>query len=137
MTLTVKKLAAEVGVKPDTIRYYERVGLLSPPARSDAGYRLYDETDVERLRFIRGAQRLGLRLGEIRELLEIRDRGRCPCGHTEALVRRRLSELDDEIARMKRLRSQLVRLAEAFPPGSCPDGEPWPCEREFIEAGRR
>jgi hypothetical protein len=45
--------------------------------------------------------------------------------------------LDGEIARMKRLRSQLVRLAEEFAPGYCPDGEPWPCEREFIEAGRR
>ncbi|MCA1736998.1 MAG: MerR family transcriptional regulator [Actinobacteria bacterium] len=77
---TISQLASEVGVRPDTVRYYERVGLLPLPARSPNGYRAYDRSDVERLRFIRGAQRMGLKLRDIRELLAIRDKGVCPCG---------------------------------------------------------
>jgi DNA-binding transcriptional MerR regulator len=97
--LTVSGLANRVGVSPDAVRYYERLGLLSPPARSAAGYRRYDERAVQRLRFVKGAQRVGLRLREIAELLEVVDRGQCPCGHTEALLRERLA---DERARLRR-----------------------------------
>jgi DNA-binding transcriptional MerR regulator len=61
-SLTVSTLAKQAGVRPDTIRYYERAGLLPPPARSPAGYRQYDAATIDRLHFIRGAQRLGLRL---------------------------------------------------------------------------
>jgi DNA-binding transcriptional MerR regulator len=89
MTLTVSKLADRVGLTADTIRYYERVGLLPPPDRTASGYRAFEDDAVERLRFIRGAQRIGLRLQEIKELLDIRDRGLCPCGHTEDLLSRR------------------------------------------------
>src|SRR4051812_43447304 len=76
---TVAELAAAVGVPPDTVRYYERAGLLPPPRRTPAGYRSYDDGAVDRMRFIQGAQRLGLRLADVRSLLEIRDTGRCPC----------------------------------------------------------
>ena len=69
MRLTISKFATAAEVPPDTIRYYERMGLLPPTGRSASGYRLYGEQAVERLRFIRGAQRVGLRLREIRELL--------------------------------------------------------------------
>jgi DNA-binding transcriptional MerR regulator len=100
MDLTVSKLAREVGLTADTVRYYEKAGLLPAPARTPAGYRVYHEDDVERLRFIRGAQRIGLRLRE-KELLDIRDRGLCPCGHTEDLLRRRVSEIDAEITRLQ------------------------------------
>src|SRR6266536_1583125 len=96
-TLNVSTLARQVGIRPDTLRYYERVGLLPPPLRSPAGYRQYDPAIVERLRFIRGAQQFGLRLREIADLLAVRDRGACPCGHAEALVRQRISELDAEM----------------------------------------
>jgi DNA-binding transcriptional MerR regulator len=92
MTLTVSALADRVGLSPDAIRYYERCGLLPPPARSAAGWRLYDEHAVERLRFVKGAQRVGLRLREIRELLEVVDQGQCPCGHTDALLRQLLAD---------------------------------------------
>src|SRR3954466_14835553 len=76
---TVAELAAAVGAPPDTVRYYERTGLLKPPRRTAAGYRSYDDGAVDRMRFIQGAQRLGLRLADIRTLLEIRDTGSCPC----------------------------------------------------------
>ncbi len=66
--LRVAELAAEVGVSPDTVRYYERAGLLAPPPRTASGYRVYPPETVDRLQFIQGCQRFGLRLKEIAEL---------------------------------------------------------------------
>ena len=83
-TLTVSMLAERTGIPAGTIRYYDRAGLLPPPARTPAGYRQYDEAAAQRLRFIKGAQRLGLRLREVAELLAVRDRGACPCGHARS-----------------------------------------------------
>jgi DNA-binding transcriptional MerR regulator len=135
MALTISKLAAQVGVTADTIRFYERSGLLSAPERTASGYRVYAEEIVERVRFIRGGQHVGLRLREIRELLEVRDRGLCPCGHAETLVRHRLAELDDEIDQLAGMKGELVGLLERFPSAECPSDAGWPCEREFIRAG--
>lgn len=131
--LSVAALAKRVGVSPDTIRYYDRLGLLPAPRRTAAGYRRYGEEVADRVRFIKGAQRLGLRLREITELLAIRDRGQCPCGHTQTIVARRIAELDTELARLAALRGELARLADRCPPQACPDGR-WPCEAEFIHA---
>lgn len=130
---TISQIASEVGVRTDTIRYYERVGLLPAPERSANGYRSYSESDLERLRFIRGAQRLGLKLRDIRELLAVRDKGSCPCGHTAKLVKRRLADLDSQIASLKKLRREMARLAEGLPSEDV--GEPWPCDVQFIRAG--
>src|SRR5918996_411431 len=98
MSLTVSQVAGRAGVAADTVRYYERVGLLPSPVRSAAGYRQYDKATVERLRLIRAAQRAGLRLRDIGELLQVADQGRCPCGHTETLLRERLAEVEAELA---------------------------------------
>jgi MerR family transcriptional regulator, mercuric resistance operon regulatory protein len=117
--LTVSGLASRVGVSPDAVRYYERLGLLAAPARSAAGYRRYDEGAVQRPRFVKGAQRVGLRLREIAELLQVVDRGQCPCGHTEALLRERLAEVDAELARLGALRGELVRLLAQAPGEAC------------------
>ncbi len=102
--LRVAELAEAVGVSRHTIRYYERAGLLANPARTSAGYRDYDTGAVDRLRFIRGAQRLGLKLRDIADLLAIRDTGACPCHPAEQLLRRRLADLDAETARLAALR---------------------------------
>ena len=135
MDLTVSKLAREVGLTADTVRYYEKAGLLPAPARTPAGYRVYHEDDVERLRFIRGAQRIGLRLREIKELLDIRDRGLCPCGHTEDLLRGRVSEIDAEITRLQETKSDLIAFTQRFNAIDCPEGvDPWPCAKEFVAA---
>ena len=136
-TLTVSMLATRAGVPADTVRYYDRAGLLRPVARTPAGYRLYGEDAADRLRFIKGAQRLGLRLREVAELLAVRDRGACPCGRTQALVEHRLGEVDAEVARLVDLRAELARLAARCAADACPDpAGAWPCEAEFVAAGR-
>lgn len=122
MERTISSLAKSQGVRADTLRYYERLGLLSPKTRSSAGYRLYDAHDEDRLRFIKEAQRMGLRLADIKELLDVRDGGQCPCGHTDALVERRLAQVDEELARLAHLRDQLVELKERN--GACRDFGP-------------
>lgn len=112
MAQTISVLADSLGVSTDTLRYYERLGLLRPPGRTPAGYRLYDEAAAERLRFIRGAQRMGLRLGDIKELLDVQDRGQCPCGHTRTLVQRRLAEVNAELRELATVKRRLLDLKQ-------------------------
>ena len=131
--LRVAELAAAVGVGADTIRFYEKTGLLLAPARTAAGYRVYEASAVDRLQFIQGAQRLGLKLREIKDLLAIRDTGVCPCKPAEELLRRRLMDLDAEIARLSALREQMVAMVEALPSQHCPPPLPgswYPPENE-------
>lgn len=124
--LTVGQLAARAGVRADTIRYYERAGLLPEPSRTDGDHRRYGPADLDRMLFIRGAQRLGLRLAEIRELLMVRDTGVCPCGPAETLLSEHMGEIDREIARLARLRADLARMVAGLsgPSGRCPDPVP-------------
>jgi DNA-binding transcriptional MerR regulator len=122
--LRVAELAAAVGVRPDTVRYYERAGLLPAPNRTATGYRQYPEAAVDRLRFIQGAQRPGLRLADIRTLLTVRDTGTCPCEPAEELLRRRLTEVDAEISRLTALRAEMAAMADALPAADCPPPSP-------------
>ncbi len=139
MAHTISVLADSLGLSTDTVRYYERLGLLPPPARTQdpAGYRLYDEEASERLQFIRGAQRMGPSLsGTSRELLDVaRDRGRCPCGHTQILVQRRLAEVESEIKQLTAMRRQLLNLKERNE--SCLDDsvDQWFCNVGFQKGG--
>lgn len=122
--MRVAELAAAVGVKPDTVRYYEKVGLLPPPERTPAGYRQYDAAAIDRLRFVQGAQRLGLRLTDIRDLLAVRDTGRCPCEPAEHLLSRRIAEVDAEITRLTALRAEMAAMRDALPGEDCPPPAP-------------
>ena len=131
--LTVSKLADQVGVSADTVRYYERIGLLPEPDRSTTGYRLYDDDAVQRLRLIKHAQRFGLRLEEVGELLEIRERGLCPCGHTRTLLERRAADLDEQIAALTGLREDIGRLLEESGPTD-PDRQ---CASSLLQIGNR
>jgi DNA-binding transcriptional MerR regulator len=122
----ISALADSLGISSDTLRYYERVGLLHPTDRTTSGYRIYDEAAEERLRFIKGAQRIGLQLTDIKELLDILDRGQCPCGHTRELVHRRLEQVEAEIARLAEVRKQLLDLGKRSL--ECVEGsEEWSC----------
>jgi DNA-binding transcriptional MerR regulator len=122
--LSITQLAAQTGFGPDTIRYYERTGLLPAPARTAGDHRRYDDRAVDRLRFIRGAKRLGLRLGDIGDLLALRDTGTCPCEPAASLLRRRQEEIDAEITRLTELRGQLTCMLTAIPGPACPDPAP-------------
>ncbi|MCU1659477.1 MAG: transcriptional regulator, MerR family [Pseudonocardiales bacterium] len=122
--LRVGELADAVGTSTDTIRYYERAGLIPPPERTPSGYRSYDPAAIDRLQFIQGAQRLGLRLSDIADLLAIRDTGTCPCEPAEELLRRRIADLDTELARLTALRDQMTAMADALPSADCPPPRP-------------
>ena len=122
--LRITAVASRVGVRPDTIRYYERVGLLPPPDRTAGDHRRYPDAVIDRLRFIRGAQRLGLHLAEIKELLAVRDTGVCACGPAEELLRGHLAEIDAEMIRLGRLRAELATMVDHMPGPDCPDPVP-------------
>ena len=120
MSFTIGKLAAAGGVGVETIRYYQRRGLIGTPARS-GGIRRYDDNDLRRLKFIRAAQAAGFTLDEISELLvleESDDRAR-----VRTLARQRIAALDEKIAQMAEARAALARLADqcaASDKGPCP-----------------
>lgn len=122
--MSINELAVRGGVRPDTIRYYERAGLLPPPARTAGDHRRYDDDALDRLQFIRGAKRLGLRLDAISQLLAWRDTGQCACEPAAGLLRNRLTEIDDDIARLASLRDQLTIMLAAIPGQACPDPDP-------------
>ena len=134
---TISELAESLGLRPDTLRYYDRLGLLRPSARSTAGYRLYDEAASDRLQFIKGAQRMGLRLSDIKELLEVRDRGQCPCGHTRVLVQRRIAEVNAEIRELTAVRRQLLALKKRNEECMEVSPEEWSCVNGFAKGGER
>ena len=122
--LTVGQLASRTGVRANTVRYYEREGLLPIPQRTGGEHRRYGQADVDRLLFIRGAQRLGLHLAEIRELLTVRDTGVCACEPAEGLLRRHVAEIEKEIERLTALRAELLGMLAAMPGPGCPDPLP-------------
>jgi DNA-binding transcriptional MerR regulator len=129
--MTISTLARKAGLSPDTLRYYQRIGLLPPPPRTEAGYRLFDDDSLDRLSFIKTAQSLGLRLKDIGQLLEVMDKGLCPCGHTEQLLQARMAEVDREIERLTTLREAMATTLESCP-ADCSDLSCWPCGNRDV-----
>lgn len=111
--LRIGELSDRTGVPCKTIRYYEEIGLLPPARRAQNSYRVYDDEDVERLRFIRGASVLGFTLDEIAEVLAFRDRGEPPCSYVMTLLRERVDKIEDEIRTLEWLHAELEALREA------------------------
>jgi MerR family transcriptional regulator, copper efflux regulator len=107
----IGELAERAGISAKAIRYYEQIGVLTPPARTPSGYRDYDHATLGRLEFVRAAQAVGLTLGEIRQVIAFRDDGQTPCEHVAALLQRRAAEVDARIAELQQLRGELDRLA--------------------------
>jgi len=106
--LKIGELASAAGVSTDAVRYYERLDILPRPSRTQAGYRLYSEEDVERLRFIKQAQSLGLSLDEVRELLPGREAGLSECRRVRDLLTAKVTDLDAKIAQMRAFRKTLA-----------------------------
>jgi MerR family copper efflux transcriptional regulator len=122
--LRIGELSQRCGVSADTVRFYEREGLLPRPRRSSSRYRLYGEEDEGRLRFIRRAQTLGLTLEDIRELLSLGE-ARTPkeCGRVAERLRARVAAVDEKLAQLRAFRRELVRnleKCERAHTGSCP-----------------
>ena len=107
--LTIGRLAREAGVGIDTVRFYERAGLLPRAPRSAAGYRLYELEDADRLRFIRRAKALGFSLEEIAELLAL-NAARGSRASVKKLAQRRLDDLESKITQMSAIRDALAQL---------------------------
>lgn len=109
----IGEVAERTGIGIETLRFYERSGLLDPPVRTEAGYRLYNAEALDRLAFIRRAQVLGFSLVEIRQIIVEKRAGQSPCAKVREVVRDRLRELDERMAEIRRYRRELAAaLAE-------------------------
>ncbi len=107
--LRIGEVARASGLGVETLRFYERRGLLGRPARTASGYRTYDENVLEQLAFIKRAQAIGFSLDEIAEILTESAEGRSPCRHVRETARRKLAELDRRLAELRRYRAELAR----------------------------
>jgi MerR family copper efflux transcriptional regulator len=105
--LTIGRVSEASGVTTDTIRYYERRGLLPKPTRTPAGYRQYPEAVVNRLSLVRNAQRFGFSLAEIAGFLQIREAGGRPCHDVHAAAQRMLDAVDAQIAELLSTRKRM------------------------------
>jgi MerR family transcriptional regulator, copper efflux regulator len=121
--MRIGELAKQAGISTKAIRYYEQVGILTPPARTPSGYRSYDPSALGRLGFVRAAQAVGLTLGEIRQIIAFRDNGQAPCAHVTDLLQRHAADLELRIRELQRLRGELRQLADraaTLDPEQCP-----------------
>ena len=119
--LTRGALAARTGCNIETIRYYERVGLLPPPPRTAGGHRLYGEGLVRRLNFVRRSRDLGFTIVEIGELLRLVDGGTYSCGEVEQLARDHIGEIRRKIADLRRLERVFEAMAAQCSGDAVPD----------------
>lgn len=110
----IKQLSERTGIRPETIRYYERLGILPQPQRTGNRYRLYTEDDVKRLRFIRRARQLDLSLESIADILARRDQGTVPCDYVQEMVQRKAAEIEARIADLEELRQELLGIGEVI-----------------------
>ncbi len=122
--MKIGELATRTGISPQTIRYYENIGVLPDALRMPNGYRSYDDSAVRRLGFIRDAQSSGLTLTEIQMVLEMRDAGESTCGHVVSMLEQHLIEVDrqlDELERTRHRLGQLITAARQMDPANCTD----------------
>lgn len=121
---TIGKVARTSGVGIETIRFYEREGLIEMPARRNSGYRQYSHSAVERILFIRQAKELGFSLTEIKELLSIRVSPKKTCSDVRGIAKAKIADIDAKIAALKKIRAALARLVTqcqgAGPVSDCP-----------------
>jgi Cu(I)-responsive transcriptional regulator len=126
-SLSIGDLARATGTKVETIRYYERIGLLPAPARTQGNYRAYGREPLDRLSFVRRARDLGFSLDAVRELLRLSDQRDRPCEEVDRIARGHLAEVERKIADLAALGDELGRLI-----GQCRHGTVAECR--IIEA---
>src|SRR5262245_2271788 len=122
--LTIGQVARQAGVGVETVRFYEREGLLQEPSRRESGYRQYPEGIVARLRFIRRAKELGFSLKDIKELLALRVDPTTTCREVKAQAEAKITDIEGKIASLLRMKKALVRLTATCrgqgPTSECP-----------------
>lgn len=109
-SLTIGQLSKATGCKVPTIRYYEDIGLMPPPARSEGNQRLYGQRELDRLSFIRHSRELGFSQSAIRELLRMTDAPERPCEDADRIAQEQLEAVEHKIARLSSLRDELARM---------------------------
>ena len=110
--VTIGRAARATGLTAKTIRYYEQIGLVDPPPRTESGYRLYDGPRLERLHFIKKSRDLGFSLDETRSILHLHAQATRPCSHVVDLLGQRIDGLDRTIADLEAFRDQLVTMRD-------------------------
>jgi MerR family mercuric resistance operon transcriptional regulator len=110
-TLTIGQVARQAGVGVETVRFYEREGLLEEPPRRASGYRQYSEQVVKRIRFIKRAQQLGFSLKEITELLMLRVDAQTSCEEVKERSQAKIAEVERKLAELQRMRQALLQVA--------------------------
>lgn len=108
--IRIGDLAKRLDLNAQTIRYYERIGLLPEPGRTESGYRAYGDEDERRLRFVKSARNAGLTLGEVKEVLAFHERGEAPCEYVTEAIARRAEEVKRQIAELTEFKGELDRL---------------------------
>ena len=108
--LTIGAMARKTGTKVQTIRYYEQIGLMPEPGRTGGGQRRYGHAELDRLSFVRHARQLGFSLEAIRELLNLSDNPDTSCAEADAIARRQLRQVEQRLARLEALRTELKRM---------------------------
>ncbi len=115
MKMTIGQVARQAGVGVETIRFYERAGLIEEPPRRDSGYRQYSADVVKRLLFIKRAKELGFSLKEIQELLTLRVDPETTCTDVKRQAEAKIADIEHKIADLMRMKEALVRVADACP----------------------
>ena len=119
--LKIGELAKQTGLAVGTLRYYSDLGLLQPSTRGNNGYRYYSQDAVKQVEFIRKAQTLGFTLEEIKQILNVRDRGEIPCSLVQSLLNRKIDQLQTQIEQMTLFKAELEEYRAAWvsnPPAS-------------------
>lgn len=106
-------LSEQTGISTQAIRYYERIGILPEPQRAENGYRMYGQSDVERLQFIRRARALDFSLDQIGEILALREREVAPCDYVLSVMETRITEIEVRMRDLRQLRDEIQALHEA------------------------
>ncbi len=119
--LTRGEVSERTGCNIETVRYYERIGLLQPPPRSEGGHRIYDQDHLKRLKFICRSRELGFTQKEVRELVELVDGGDYTCAGVEAITRAHLHDVRRKIADLRKVEKVLKDMASQCDGGLVPD----------------
>jgi DNA-binding transcriptional MerR regulator len=118
---SIGDIARQTGVKVPTIRYYENIGIMLAPPRTEGGQRRYDETALDRLAFIAHAREMGFPLDAIRSLIELAEHPSDPCENADRIARQQLADVEKRIERLERLRRELTAMLDGHKSGVAAD----------------